>query len=174
MESSRSKGKWLSFFFKVNNKLSKYVLLSRVSGTRYAIVENYDNSHKNNQNQRDGSSHQSTNVYLDCNESGRRESHEDISSGGTAPSPGYNYALIGCDFSLMLTSLHGRPDSAAITRNQLSSHPAVVSCLCPALFARSFVKIYCESNKCRSLNCRNRSACSAFIRRPEFVMGSSS
>lgn len=74
----------------------------------------------------------------------------------------------------MLTSLHGRPASASITRNQLSSHPAVVSCLSPALFARSFVKIYCESNKCRPLNCRNRSASSALIRRPEFVMGSSS
>lgn len=74
----------------------------------------------------------------------------------------------------MLTSLHGRPASASITRNQLSSHPAVVSCLSPALFARSFVKIYCESNKCRPLNCRNRSASSALIRRTEFVMGSSS
>lgn len=74
----------------------------------------------------------------------------------------------------MLTSLHGRPASASITRNQLSSHPAVVSCLSPALFARSFVKIYCESNKCRPLNCRNCSASSALIRRPEFVMGSSS
>lgn len=109
------------------------------------------------------------------NDCGKRESHKEISSGGTDPSSGYNYALIGCDFSLMLTSLHGRPASASITRNQLSSHPAVVfSCLSPALFARSFVKIYCESNKCRPLNCRNRSASSALIRRPEFVMGSSS
>lgn len=59
-------------------------------------------------------------TYLDDNDSGKRDFHKGISSGGTDPSSGYNYALIGCDFSLMLTSLHGRPDSASITRNQLS------------------------------------------------------
>lgn len=118
--------------------------------------------------------HFTVRTSLETNDSEKRESHKEIVSGGTDPSSGYNYALIGCDFSLMLTSVDDRLASASITRNQLSSHSAVVSSLSPALFARSFVKIYCESNKCRSLNCRNRSACSALIRRPEFVMGPSS